>query len=178
MEKFDLKELSKKISGHPVIKEFQTILNDARCISSMCLAGGAVVDILEGREPKDYDFVQCPESAADAFLDAGFKYVGSSSTADTYERNNVVVQFLTTNITDFDFKISQSRYRISKKELILDRNSFENKVLIPVSYKRRTVNTLRRIRHWEYKGYKASDSVYFSLLNQLSTKTNDRPIHS
>ena len=153
--------------------------NPARIIQ---LAGGAVVDILEGRKPKDYDLVNAIQQPVfTAFRNAGFEFVSDSRTAITYKRNNLVVQFLKVGYTQFEYTISQSRYSFDKNELTLDEDAWNNKVLIPTIYTRYMAeNCLSRVPHWEKKGYKLPEITYLSLIKVLAGKDigGSRPYYS
>lgn len=138
--------------------------------SIFALTGGAVIDILEGRKPKDYDFIGHSDSTIKYFIKNGFTYQQTTKSAITIKKDDLILQFLNTPICKFDFKISQARYYIGKRNLELDYFSFENKTLIPVDFedKRNALNSLRRIIHWKKKGYSINDLTYLSLLNVLA----------
>lgn len=92
----------------------------------------------------------------------------------------MIVQLLKTNVTDFDFTISQARFtniisanfNNSSTVLTYDDESFENKILIPVSYSPgKAHNSLVRLPHWEKKGYVLPEITYLSLLNAIKPFT-------
>lgn len=145
-------------------------------LNNLKLVGGAVIDILEGRKVKDYDFLAMTDTEV---LKLGFKYSHDTKTATTYIKGDLIVQRLKTNINDFDFKISQATLTWNyKKELQLTicETSFENKALIPCdaawTEKKNALNSLRRITHWREKGYKISDITYLSLLSVVGKNNN------
>lgn len=145
-------------------------------LSSIRLVGGAVLDILSGKIPKDYDFLGTTEEQV---FKLGFKYSHDTKTATTYIKDNLILQRLKTDINDFDFKISQTNlfWDYSKKmQLIIDETSFENKVLIPCdrcwTEKKNALNSLRRLPHWREKGYKINDVTYLSLLSIVGKNNN------
>lgn len=145
-------------------------------ISNIKLVGGAVLDILNGKTPKDYDFLSITEAQ---ILKLGFKYSHDTKTATTYIKDNLILQKLKTDINDFDFKISQTTlsWDFSRKmELTVDEVSFENKVLIPCDKcwieKKNALNSLRRLPHWREKGYKINDITYLSLLGVVGKSNN------
>lgn len=145
-------------------------------VSNIKLVGGAVVDILEGRKPKDYDFFSLTLTEATKL---GFKYSHDSKTATTYLKDDLVIQVLKTGIEDFDFKISQSQLSFNyqkKLSLNIDEISFDNKVLIPANKswleKKNALNSLRRILHWRSKGYTINDVTYLSLLSVVGKNNN------
>ena len=145
-------------------------------ITNIKLVGGAVVDILEKRKPKDYDFYTLNSEEADKL---GFKYSHDSKTATTYVKDELTIQVLKTDVNDFDFKISQATFSLTyqkKLTLTIDKISFENKVLIPCekvwTEKKNALNSLRRIVHWKNKGYKINDITYLSLLSVVGKGNN------
>src|SRR5690606_5969417 len=73
--------------------------------SNIKLAGGAVIDILEDRTPKDYDIVNAGANHIAMFEAAGFVFVSDSKTAVTYERNAMIIQFLKIRLEEFEFRI-------------------------------------------------------------------------
>lgn len=137
------------------------------------LIGGAVVDLLENKKPKDYDFlITNPTSLKIDILklmDEGFKYISDSRTAITLCKDTTKVQFVKIQPEFFDYTISQANYNINSKRLSIDRVSFDNKLLIPVNYeKRNVISSLQRLPHWQEKGYTLPRVTYNSLLNVLT----------
>lgn len=137
------------------------------------LVGGAVIDIIEGRKPKDYDFLNHIELNR-----IGFKFICDTATAQTFERDRVIVQILKNNTDNFDFKIAQACITLNKPSfsfekrgttLTIDRDSYLNKTLIPVSYEPdRALNALMRIPHWRKKGFDINDKTYHSLIRAVA----------
>ena len=158
-----------KLENHPTIQWFADILN--KRYSGIRLRGGAVVDILEGREPKDYDFTNSGSGDIEAFVQNGFVFKYKTKSSETYEfeaeGKTTTVQFLSRNESDFDFTISKSCYDFKKKITLVDTDAFNNKILIPITFEHvsNALNSLRRIVHWRKKGYKIHDKTYLSLLN-------------
>lgn len=175
-----MEKLKKKLQENEYIKYF---LDLRPKYGSATLIGGAVVDILEDRVPKDFDFLQAEtnNSFLQNLLDNGFEFICSTKTADTYRhnKNGMVVQMVKTLIQDFDFKISQAKFKFdSRREYLkIDTASFENKTLIPTGFdsKKRALNSLMRIPHWRKKGYDIHEKTYLSLLGvvgrQYSTES-------
>jgi len=165
-------EQEKLFRADPLIK----ILLETEGLNSVKLVGGAVSDILEGRVPKDYDFEFNYFPDVDKL---GLEYQYETKTAKTFKKEDLIIQQLKTTIAEFDFKISQSVLSIpnSKKiGLTLDKNSFDNKVLIPTDIcwieKKKALNALRRVVHWRNKGYTISDMTYLSLLSVVAKNNN------
>lgn len=164
----NIDKLQKTIEKHPVVIMLKEVLKDCT-FGHIALTGGAIIDIIDGRKPKDYDIV-VGEHKADVFKKAGFKFHHDSSTAITLKRGSVVVQLLKNNITHFCFKIEQARYVFVENKLYMDEDSFDNRLLIPVSYdERKAKNALFRIPLWRRKGFEIPDITYLSLLN-VATK--------
>lgn len=145
-------------------------------VENIKLVGGAVIDIIEGRKIKDYNFLQFSPHDAEKL---GFKYSHDSKTATTYVKEGFTIQALKTDINDFDFKISQATLYLTydkKISLILDENSFNDKLLIPAqkswTEKKNALNSLRRIPHWRNKGYTINDITYLSLLSVVGRGNN------
>lgn len=160
--------LVEQLKENPTILLLKEVLGDSKySLSRLLLAGGAVVDILEGREPKDFDFINWRESDLIRFRKAGFKHTYTSKSSITMEKDDVVVQFISFELKQFGFKIEQSTFDIVKGELKIDEDSFTNKVLIPVNFDE--FENLRsaafRIPHWVGKGYNIPDITYLSLMS-------------
>lgn len=170
---------SEKITSNETIQYFFEVLGEIKFNSqNIKLIGGAVVDILEDRTPKDYDFIEVGTSAIKKFEEAGFEYQFETKSATTYKKDNITIQFINTPKEKFDFKISQATFDFKNKVLSICETSFNNKTLIPVDFesKRNAFNSLRRIPHWKNKGYSINDMTYLSLLNVVSK--NNKPLNS
>lgn len=143
------------------------------------IVGGAVIDILEGRKPKDYDLIN---TATENLKELGFVFSHSSRTADTYIKGDLTVQLLKTIIDDFDFTISTAKITINYAKniaLFVDEKAFNSKTLIPQpkswTDKKNALNSLKRIPHWKKKGYSIHDVTYLSLLGVVG---NSRDLNS
>jgi hypothetical protein len=136
------------------------------------LVGGSVVDILEGRKPKDYDVLAVCDF--NALHKCGFQFLTETKFATTFIKDNLVFQFLKTSIECFDFTISQSRYYFNTECLHIDEISYEKKLLRPVNFtnRRQIIDSLLRIPHWKRKGYNIDDVSYISLLSSLNKAIN------
>lgn len=157
--------------------------------NSFKLVGGAVIDIYEGREPKDYDFINLS-------VDKNMDFVDTSDTADTYILNidgkNYTIQVLKTDVEDFDFTIStcyaenfyfdhkegrystDEKFNLVKTDLPEDR-TYKTKILTPCSYKpKNALSSLLRIPHWRKKGYTITDNTYRSLLFAATKVSKER----
>ena len=150
------------IKANPVISKLTELLKKH---PSSYLTGGGVIDILEGREPKDYDILGFYISSL-SNLPEEFIFLYETKTSYTYDLDGNVIQFLKTKVEQFDFKISQSTYKFQSNLLTIDDLSFKNKTLTPVSFEpNRAKECLYRIPHWQRKGYNIHPMTYLSLLN-------------
>lgn len=172
----DKKKLEEIIAKNQVVIMVKEILKD-NYYNSLSLVGGAVLDIIERKTPKDYDFIYGSDSIIEKFLKNGFKFIQTTKSATTLKKGKIIIQFINTPLANFDFKISQTRYDIKRGYLEIDKISYKYKTLIPVNFEdfRNAINSLRRIPHWRKKGYNIKDLTYLSLLNVISKK---RPIGS
>tara|TARA_R110000868_G_scaffold74337_13_gene215046 strand:+ start:27465 stop:28001 length:537 start_codon:yes stop_codon:yes gene_type:complete len=162
-----------KLKNNKVIKELNEIFITVNN-TTVKLIGGAVIDILEGRVPKDYDII-VPYNRSKvvvALMINGFDFKYTTATSETFKKGDVVVQILCSQPSDFDFTISSSQYVFNTGELTIDEISFKNKTLIPNVFndKKAALNSLSRIPHWMAKGYTIKNETYFSLLNCLNDK--------
>jgi len=162
------KVLVDQLKDHSTIQLFKEILGESKYSRSrLLLAGGAVVDIIEGRKPKDFDFVEWRDDDLVKFREAGFKHTYTTKSSITMEKDGIEVQFISFSLKQFGFKIEQSNYNIVREVLTIDEDSFTNNVLIPVSFKE--LQNLRsaafRIPHWIKKGYHIPDMTYLSLMS-------------
>lgn len=143
-------------------------------VNNMQLVGGAIIDLLEGRVPKDYDIISQYEKdkIRKGLKELGFIFMFETSTAQTFKRNSIKIQLLKTDLVGFDFTISKAQYNPKTDKLIIDQECFEKKMLIPSSFDNRkaVLNSLSRIPHWIKKGYTIKNATYFSLLNCLNDK--------
>lgn len=167
MTKEDKEGYILKISEHPVVKQLAEVFINR---SDVHLIGGAVLDIMEDREIKDFDLLGWGGNTAEILVKNGFTFVSDTKTAVTFEKEDVILQLLKITKEEFDFTISQTRFNFRSKILNVDEVSFDSKILIPVSYERRgqVMATLKRIPHYLKKGYRIPEVTYLSLLNTMS----------
>lgn len=165
----ELKERKEKISKDKVVESLMELFKNKW--SNVLLVGGAVIDIIEDRKPKDYDIIGVSDMKMKLLQESGFKFQYDSKTATTFKKGDIIVQVLKNKISDFDYTISQSRFSLNNGELVMDDLSFRTKILKPVSYnKKQAYNALSRFPHWRKKGYLLPDETYASLLNSVSNK--------
>lgn len=176
-------QMIEKLESHPVIKQFMEIITKENEVKKYNyveahLVGGAVIDILDDREPKDYDFIQ---SGFGQFVNSNedFIFVHETKTAKTYNFKGKVVQLLKVPPAQFEFKISQAEFVIQNgkiegvyekkpkiNEIKIDKISFDQRQLIPTSFDNIRVvrDCLMRIPHWMVKGYNIRNETYLSLV--------------
>ena len=162
------KTLVEQLKENSTILLLRKVLGESKSYGDkLLLAGGAVVDILEGRNPKDFDFVNWGKSDLDKFRKAGFKHTYTTKSSITMEKDGIIIQFISFELKQFGFKIEQSTYDIVKEDLTIDEDSFTNKVLIPVNFDdfQNLRSAVFRIPHWVGKGYHIPDITYLSLMS-------------
>lgn len=169
--------MKEKLLEHGVVRALSEIAMDAPG-SNPVLVGGAVVDIIDGREPKDYDIIVYgnQKSYISALEKCGYRLLMDSSTAITYFFGDIVVQLLKTNLNRFDFTVSQSTFNLESLEAEIQEHEIKNKLLIPVNLddKKCILSSLSRIPHWRKKGYDIKEQTYYTLLNKLiDSKTQE-----
>lgn len=168
-----------KLNNNAVLNLFRENLANTRAK----LVGGAVIDILEDRVPKDYDFIYS-EALRDKLDEVGeFQYV--TTTSYTYTLNGFVIQLLRKSVMNFPFTIEKSTYNLEAKILEnFDKSSFKTKRLKPTSIvggfstdyniKKLATEALVRLPHWKRKGYLIEDVSYMTLI-KIATKFNENP---
>jgi len=138
------------------------------------LVGGAIIDILEDRIPKDYDFIGITNNDFAKLTELGFVFSHDSKTAFSFTFEDYSIQFLKGIKSEFDYTISTSSYSIHSETLTIDEISFTQKKLIPTAFtyekKHKSINALKRVLHYNKKGYSLPEETYISLLNNISTK--------
>lgn len=163
-----VKEKEVKFTENKPLMEIIKKLSEVQKYGTYSLVGGAVIDILDGKTPKDYDFVGfTSDSDLTLMKEKGFTFLSKSSTATTFLFKGKKVQFLNRSTSDFDYTISQSSLNISSKEMSLyyDKYTYDNKILIPINLEN-WVNCLLRLPHWKKKGYKLDAVTYISLVHK------------
>lgn len=178
-------EKVKNVSGHNRIIKDPLIRELFEGDTPFTLVGGAVIDITEGRKPKDYDFT----SIYSSFIEK-CQFVDTSDVADTYRykpkgsKSPVTIQVLKTKTEDFDFTISAcciEREEFSYDDIyylrtnLLEDRTYKTKILTPCSYEpKNALNSLLRIPHWRKKGYTITDNTYRSLLFAATKVSKER----
>lgn len=149
-------------------------------LSNLTLTGGAVVDILSERTPKDYDFIHSNVIEDEMNKSDKFKLLYTSITAITYEFLGKKVQLLYKNPVDYPYTIEQSKYNIDTGQLdFFASDSFEQKLLVPNKevYKSRAIarNVIKRLLHWQGKGYNIHPITFASVVKSAFKKCKSTP---
>ena len=170
-------ELIKKLENHPILKSFKEICTD----NYLKLTGGAIIDIMDGRKPKDYDFIGTSDNHQQMFVDAGYKLYSDTRTAITYKNDGITVQFLKTQVKDFDYTLSQGEFNIKLAKLYnFDWISYDSRVLrcSDLANEKIVYDALMRLPHWYSKGFRVSNVSYKSMLRFVKNPPNDYSLHS
>src|SRR5690554_2154225 len=139
-----LEEYSKKIEEDKVIRILSAEAKRLKVCSSLKLTGGAIVDILDGRTPKDYDFIVRESGELYQkllkYLAAApsWEFLYNTSTSYTFKfKGEYIVQFLTTD-TSLDRKstrLNSSHVRISYAVFCLKKKKKKTKKKQNIKYK-------------------------------------------
>lgn len=163
-------EFQEKFKEDKFIAEMITAIATSNFNSgSYLLVGGAVIDLMEGRVPKDYDVIDESGEFHKILKSLDYTYKYDTTTSTTYQKGNTIVQILKADIAVFDYTISQASLDLSNLGLEYDKTSFDNKVLIPTHHALKdclgAFASLHRRVHWRNKGYNLPDETYSSLLS-------------
>ena len=178
MKKKRIKKYESLIKSNQVVKDLMEFVEKEQWCDSVMLVGGAVIDILDGREPKDYDI--CIGSGN--IFEYGykelirrlantddFKLTYTSMTAYTFQFKGNIVQVLKTTPSDFIFEIEKSRFGLRSGTFsFFDIIGYESKLLIPndeqdVIRTKSLRNIKSRVKRWSEKGYKLHPVTYKSI---------------
>ena len=175
-------EQLEKIRIHSVVSQLCSIFEEYN--GAVCLTGGAIIDILSSRTPKDYDLIVnrgVNYKYLISFLltiPEKFIFVCTTKYATTFkfkaEHGTHVVQVLHHGVEQFDFTISQGQFAFQTKLVrvfsgLFDNFSFKRKELFPVSYDPKSLlNCLCRVTKYKQKGFTMSDVTFDSVVNTLA----------
>lgn len=173
------KPFAEKILTNKVVSE---LIDELSVFSSANLVGGAIVDIIDGREPKDYDLI-VEESEIKIIekltFNPNFKFLYNSPSSTTFLfKGEHEVQFIKSKPEDFYFLNERNSFNLrAKKFETLFISLFETKMLAVNSEammnQRFTASQFGiRVRHWERKGYRISDTSYDSAIRKADRKPN------
>jgi hypothetical protein len=161
------------------INQLELMLINDSIIHDLCindiqfeLTGGAIIDILEERIPKDYDFLSLNISKMRQ-IGMDIELIYETEFSITYRYKGRIFQHLKTSINDFDYTISQTKFThyVGKVELKFIDDSFACKQLTPVSWDvKNAIRALIRLPHWFKKGYSIHEQTYLSLVRAVEGK--------
>lgn len=169
-------ELQAKIENHPVVKILDEIITKEVIITH--LTGGAIIDILDGRNPKDYDVI-ASRPLKECLIKNGFSIQYETATSITFKREDIIVQELKRQLVDeFDFRIASAKYKLGsniKNKLSIDIDDYKNRTLVPNRWdKESIINSLYRLPHWSKKRFGVREETYLSMIRKLSNQLNKR----
>lgn len=127
--------------------------------TSLKLTGGAVIDILNGKTPKDFDLVAAyPSNNLEILCSNGAKFLYSSKTAETVSYKGLLIQLLKTNTIEFDYTINASLIHLKHNTVdYFDTVSYLSRTLIPTEYAFNTPSKsrecIKRLPKMESKGF-------------------------
>jgi len=175
--KMDIKKAEEKLKAHIIVKELRDMYMKEKYRNNLTFAGGAVLDIIEGREPKDFDFVEYSSVFEELLVTNKYNFIRETRSAITYQKDSTIIQLLKRGIHEFEYKISQASYDIVIERLSIHIPSYDNKILIPTSFSKEiALDCLYRLPHWNKKGYQIDDITYKSLIDTLNVKNKILPI--
>ena len=178
-----MKKYEDKIKAHPVVKELMEVAKALGHASSAMLTGGAVVDILDGREPKDYDisWKYCDGIHDKLELHKDFKLLYESMTATTYLfKGKHKIQILKNGTETFPFLNDLILFRMDGRIDSLKnkhlRSILENRIIMVNDYRVVDLGISRklfkaRVKKWESKGYKMHPITYKSYIKMTKHKS-------
>jgi len=178
-----MKKYEDKIKAHPVVKELMEVAKALGHASSARLTGGAVVDILDGREPKDYDisWTVCDKIYDKLELHKDFKLLYESMTATTYLfKGKHKIQILKNGAETFPFLNDRILFRLDGRIDSLNnkhlRSILKNRIIMVNDYRMVDLGISRklfkaRVKKWESKGYKMHPITYKSYIRMTKHKS-------
>ena len=179
-----IKQYEQKIKSHYVVSKLIDIAKKEGYGSSFLLTGGAIFDIIDGRKPKDYDFIVecCSGLYKTLSKKQEFKVLYTSNTSITYLFDGKhIVQFLRADIADFPFENDKVLFNM-KGEFDIDRSSLFlynilNQRIIIVNHERvSNIGISRklfkaRVNKWKRKGFYIHPISYKSYLKKTHSNT-------
>lgn len=158
-ESMKVKEkLEEKLKNDPGVKALKAIIEEEKLCDSFKLTGGAVIDILEGRRPKDYDVYTTYNSYSEISRKLGHradvKLLYTSETSITLLiKSEFVLQLLKGTIGSFNFEIEMSEFSLGSGKLSnFDYLGYREKRLV-INERCTKKIPKYRIKHWKKKGY-------------------------
>lgn len=137
---------------------------------TMKLTGGAVVDILRGATPKDYDLIHNSGLEKAMRDNKNFVLLYTSKATVTFQFNGRIIQLLYKDVDSFPYTLEQGTFNLSNSSLSnFDEQSFTHFVLVPTqkAFAERKIARIgvKRVLHWQRKGWGIQDITFNSLCN-------------
>lgn len=144
---------------------------------SVNITGGAVVDILRGVKPKDYDILHHTSLENLLRENSKFKLEYVTKSAVTFSFGNSIIQLIYKPPTNFPYTIEKGQYSLTSQKLSnFDSSSFETKLLIPSQNAFEDKHTARcaiqRLLHHQHKGWNLPD-ITFQSVCQVAFKSDN-----
>lgn len=135
---------------------------------SVNLTGGAVVDILRGVKPKDYELLHHVSLENALRKNSTFKLEYVTKSAVTFSFNNTIIQLIYKSPTQFPYTIEKGQYSLTSQKLVdFDSNSFEDMLLVPTQNAFDDKYTARcavqRLLHHQRKGWNIPEITFQSI---------------
>lgn len=176
-----MKKYEDIVKNHPVVKELMEICEKEKESKRVFLTGGAVVDIIDGREPKDYDILYhcCNTIIERVSKNDKFRLLYTSRTSITFLfKGKYKVQLLRSKQDEFPFENDKILFRMDG--IITGGTMFAKDILdhrlIIVNDDRMNYGISRklfkaRVKKWESKGYKMHPITYKSYIRMTKHKS-------
>lgn len=176
-----MKKYEDIVKSHPVVKELMEICKKHSHTKSIFLTGGAVVDIIDGREPKDYDITYtCCHAIVERVSDnKNFRLLYTSRTSITFLfKGKHKVQLLRRKMDEFPFENDKILFRmdgIITGGTMFAKDILDNRLIV-VNDDRMNYGISRklfkaRVKKWESKGYNIHPISYKSYLRMTKHKS-------
>lgn len=176
-----MKKYEDIVKSHPVVKELMEICKKHPHAKSIYLTGGAVVDIIDGREPKDYDIIYtcCHGIIQKVSKNDKFRLLYTSRTSITFLfKGKHKVQLLRNKMDEFPFENDKILFRmdgIITGGTIFAKDILDNRLIV-VNDDRMNCGISRklfkaRVKKWESKGYNIHPISYKSYLRMTKHKS-------
>ena len=154
-----------KLEGVKLLKE------DFKNYASFRLIGGALVtarDNIYGEHlsPKDYDIINANRIPTQTVVDLGYEFLYETENSKTFSKNNMIFQFIKSDVNTIDFTVSCISYSFNRDVLDGDLYTLEHKILIPTVQTdfHMKFNQLSRLTHYQAKGFTIHPNTFNNLI--------------
>lgn len=156
--KYTKEKVKEIITSSEYYKTIKGLFDPKNLNHFVSLTGGAILDILANRKPKDYDLISTNIKVTnELLLKAGCEFLYSSKTSYTFKKGDLIIQVLKTKVEEFDFTINQTNISLESDYINdLDLVSLNSNWLIPTEHswnssQRRKVCLKRNNYMWKTK---------------------------